>query len=71
MTRVGNLIGQIDTQPDLKASVDLNTRMVAEVAQQMNEMLRVLAVQAQAQGTLAVDQARDRAAATTFQKVGN
>ena len=70
MTRVNSLIGQIDATPDLKASVDLNTRVMAEVAQQMNEMMRVMSAQTSAQGTAAVDNARDRAAARKLLKIG-
>lgn len=71
MERVTNLIGQIDNTADLKSSVDLNTRMLAEVAQMLNENLRVQAAIANANGTLALSQARDRAAGRTFGKIGN
>lgn len=71
MTRVNGLITQIDATPDLKASVDLNTRVLAEVTQQLNEMMRVMSANAQAQGTLAISQARDSAAGRKFQKIGN
>lgn len=70
-TRVNNLIGQIDATPDLKASVDLNTRVLAEVAQQLNEMIRVTSVNAATQGTIALQKARNEAAGRTFQKIGN
>jgi len=71
MTRVNNLIGQIDTTPDLKSSVDLNTRVLAEMSQQLNEMMRVMAASTTAQGTSALAKARNEAAGRKFQKIGN
>ena len=71
VTRVNNLIGQIDATPDLKASVDLNTRVLAEVSQQLNEMIRVQSVNAATQGTMALQKARNDAAGRQFQKIGN
>ena len=41
MGRVNQLIGDIDTNADLKASVDYNTRMLGEVVVMLNEMVRV------------------------------
>lgn len=69
--RVNSLISSIDTQPDLKASVDLNTRVLAEVAQQLNELIRLQAAVAQSQGNEAIARARDLAAARKFGKLGN
>lgn len=71
VTRVNNLIGQIDATPDLKSSVDLNTRVLAEVSQQLNEMIRVMSVNAANQGTMALQKARNEAAGRQFQKIGN
>jgi len=71
MTRVNTLITQIDTTPDLKSSVDLNTRVLAEMSQQLNEMIRVMAANTTAQGTAAIADARNQAAGRQFQKIGN
>ena len=70
MTRVNQLVTQIDSTPDLKASVDLNTRVLVEVNQQLNEMLRVMAANASASGVTAVTTARDLDAARNFLKIG-
>ena len=67
MERVNDLIGRIDANADLKASVDYNTRMLAEVAVLLNESLRIQA----AAGSDAVSDARDRAAQRNFMKAGD
>lgn len=71
MQRVNELIGRIDTTPDLKSSIDLNTRMNAEVAQQMNEVLRLLAVTASAQGAMALDKVQNDTAAIDALRASN
>lgn len=71
MGRVNQLIGDIDTNPDLKASVDYNTRMLGEVVVMLNEMVRVQAATANATGTGAIQDARDRAAQRTFMQRGD
>lgn len=71
MGRVNQLIGQIDSNADLKASVDYNTRMLGEIAVLLNETLRVQAATANATGTDALSDARDRAAQRTFMRVGD
>lgn len=71
MERVGDLIERIDGNADLKASVDYNTRMLAEVAVLLNESLRVQAATANAVGTEAVSAARDRAAQRSFMQAGD
>lgn len=71
MGRVNQLIGQIDSNADLKASVDYNTRMLGEIAVLLNETLRVQAATANAAGTDALSDARDRAAQRTFMRVGD
>ena len=70
MGRVNQLIGQIDSNADLKASVDYNTRMLGEIAVLLNETLRVQAVTANAAGTDALQAARDRASQRTFMRAG-
>jgi hypothetical protein len=71
MERVNGLIARIDASPDLKASVDYNTRMLAEVAVLLNESLRIQSATANALGTDAVSAARDRAAQREFMRAGD
>ncbi|WP_299821182.1 type IV secretion system protein [uncultured Jannaschia sp.] len=71
MGRVNELIGQIDSNADLKASVDYNTRMLGEIAVLLNESLRLQAAQANATGTDALLAAREQAASRTFMRVGD
>lgn len=66
MERINGMISDIDSNEDLKASVDYNTRMLAEVAVLLNENLRVQAAAANAVGTNAIASARDRAAQRRF-----
>lgn len=70
MGRVNQLIGKIDSNADLKASVDYNTRMLGEIAVLLNESLRLQAAQANATGTDALQAAREQAASRTFMRVG-
>ncbi len=70
MGRVNQLIEGIDANADLKASVDYNTRMMAELAVLLNESLRLQAASANAAGTNALQDARDRAATRKFMRVG-
>ena len=62
MERVGDMIAAIETTTDLKASVDLNSRILAEVAVLLSESIRVQAAAAGSAGTEAAASARDRAA---------
>ncbi|WP_299841556.1 type IV secretion system protein [uncultured Jannaschia sp.] len=71
MGRVNQLIGQIDANADLKASVDYNTRMLGEIAVLLNESLRLQAAQANATGMDALLAAREQAASRTFMRVGD
>ena len=50
LAAIEGLIGAIDGTPDLKASVDLNTRMQAQVALLLNEMLTVQALHLRSTG---------------------
>ena len=70
MGRVNQLIGGIDGNADLKASVDYNTRMLGEIAVLLNESLRLQAAAANTAGSGALQDARDRAAQRTFMRVG-
>lgn len=71
MGRVNELIGQIDSNADLKASVDYNTRMLGEIAVLLNESLRLQAAATNATGTDALQAAREQAASRTFMRVGD
>ena len=61
INRVETLLGAIDTDtPDLKASVDLNTRMLGELAFMLADAQRVDAAVGQMVGALANESLRDR-----------
>lgn len=62
MERINTLIDGIDANADLKASLDYNTRMMAEVAVLLNENLRLQAAMAATVGTDSISAARDRTA---------
>lgn len=57
------LMARIDTTPDLKASVDLNTRMQGQVALMLAEMMKLSAAGQQMDGALANQELRAREAA--------
>lgn len=71
MGRVNTLIDRIDSNADMKASVDFNSRMLAEVAVLLNENLRVQASIANAMGSDALTAARDRASQRNFMQGPN
>lgn len=60
ITRVESLLSNVDTAPDLKAAVDINTRMVAELAFMMADRSRLDAAASQMQAALANETLRDR-----------
>ena len=66
MERINTLIDGIDDNADLKASLDYNTRMMAEVAVLLNENLRLQAAMAATVGTDSISAARDRTAGRRF-----
>lgn len=68
MTRVNALIPQIDSNTDVKAAVDFNTRVQIEQIQVMNELLRVLAAQANAQGAQSLFNTRQEMASRAFMR---
>lgn len=70
MTRVNALIPQIDANTDLKASVDFNTRVQIEQTQVLNELLRVLSAQANAQGAQSLFYTRQEMASREFMRLG-
>jgi len=51
MTRLNTYITALQSSPDQKTSIDINTRVLVEVAQQINESLRTQAAIAQIGGT--------------------
>ena len=57
---VETLMTRIDTTPDLKASVDLNTRMQGQVALMLAEMMKLTAAGQQMDGALANQELRAR-----------
>ncbi len=70
-TRVTALVDQIDSTTDLKASVDFNTRVNAEVAFLILELIRVQSAQTNAAGMQALHRARDGQASRNFMKTGD
>ncbi len=60
--RFEDMIAEIDAQPDIKASTDLNTRVTAELGLMLVDMIRLEATQASAMATQAIVDARDREA---------
>lgn len=64
---IESLIGSIDATPDLKASVDLNTRMQAQVALLLNEMLTIQAMQLRSTGvSMGLDAVTEDNVVSTF-----
>ncbi|RVL89308.1 type IV secretion system protein [Sinorhizobium meliloti] len=51
MSRIDGYVTALETSHDLKTSVDINTRVMIEVAQQLNETLRVQAAIASVAGS--------------------
>ena len=71
MGRVTALIGRIDAAPDLKASVDTNTRVQAEIAVLLVELIRVQSAAAHTAGMQSLQTARDGAASRKFMKASD
>ena len=69
--RVTQLIDRIDAAADLKASVDTNTRVQAEVALLLAELIRVQSASTRASGMEALQRARDGAASRKFMRAGD
>ena len=51
MQRVQQYLAQINSTPDLKASLDLNARLLAEVNESLTQMIQLQAAQVQVLGT--------------------
>ena len=71
MTRIGDLIDRIDAAPDLKASVDYNTRVQAEVAALLAELIRVQSAATHTVGMQSLHRARDGVASRKFMKASD
>lgn len=71
VTRVNSLVDQIDNTTDLKASVDFNTRVNAEVAVLILELIRVQSAATNVTGMEALHRARDGQASRNFMKTGD
>lgn len=69
--RINTLVDEIDSTTDLKASVDFNTRVNAEIAILLMELLRVQSAQTNATGMQALHHARDGQASRNFMKAGD
>ena len=70
MARVNRLVPQIDANADVKAAIDFNTRVQIEQMQVMNELLRVMSVQANAAGAQALFTTREQMASREFLNIG-
>ena len=60
ITRVENILAEVDRAPDIKAALDLNTRMMAELAFMLADGQRVAAAGLQMDSALANERLRDR-----------
>ncbi len=70
VSRVNALVDQIDSTSDLKTSVDFNTRVNAEVAVLVLDLIRVQSAATNAAGMEALHRARDGQASRNFMKTG-
>ncbi|TPE47315.1 type IV secretion system protein [Amaricoccus solimangrovi] len=68
MARVTALVPRIDANTDVKAAIDFNTRVQIEQIQMTNELLRVLAAQANAQGAQSLFYTRQEMASRAFMR---
>lgn len=59
VARVDRLLDEIDKTPDLKTSVDLNTRFVAELIQVVNELSRLQSSQSNIFSVISVKEAKE------------
>ena len=60
ISRVENILAEVDRAPDVKAALDLNTRMMAELAFMLADGQRVAAAGLQMDSALANETLRDR-----------
>ena len=68
MARVNTLVPQIDTNTDLKASIDFNTRVQIEQMQLLAELIRLQSAQVNAQGAQGLFNTRQEMASRDFMR---
>lgn len=68
--RVNDLVAGIDAQPDLKASIDYNTRVTAEVAALLVEVIRIQAANANVNGMARAREAQGFMSGRKFNQIG-
>lgn len=66
MQRVQQYLGQINATPDLKASIDLNARLLAEVNESLTQLIQLEAAQMQVQGSTSAAALRGRVQEAAF-----
>ncbi|MDB5973274.1 MAG: putative conjugal transfer protein [Nevskia sp.] len=66
MQRVQQYLSQINGTPDLKASIDLNARLLAEVNEALTQMIQLQAAQIQVQGSANAAQLRGKVQEAAF-----
>ena len=66
MQRVQQYLSQINSTPDLKASIDLNARLLAEVNEALTQMIQLQAAQIQVQGSANAAQLRGKVQEAAF-----
>ena len=66
MQRVQQYLAQINSTPDLKASIDLNARLLAEVNEALTQMIQLQAAQIQVQGSANAAQLRGKVQEAAF-----
>jgi type IV secretion system protein VirB5 len=71
MDRVDIYIKEIDKTKDLKASVDLNTRVLTEILESLNESVRADAAVASVNGAFVASLVGQQVAADKFLDIGN
>lgn len=71
MARVNQLVPAIDANTDLKAAVDLNTRVLIEQNQLLAEMIRLQAAEANVSGANGLFNTRQEMASRKFMRIGD
>ncbi|MFI4983270.1 MAG: type IV secretion system protein, partial [Nevskiales bacterium] len=66
MQRVQQYLAQINSTQDLKASIDLNARLLAEVNEALTQMIQLQAAQIQVQGSANAAQLRGKVQEAAF-----
>jgi len=66
MQRVQQYLAQINSTPDLKASIDLNARLLAEVNESLTQMIQLQAAQMQVQGSFSAALLRGKVQEAAF-----